>query len=117
MIETRPCSSVACSVAPGAARVTLSFSEGATFISPRMFLIRVITSITIPISRSASGSAQASSASGKGLTMTELPSATRVCQISSVRKGMKGWRSLSDCVRTVRRVFCAARLAGAFFSP
>ena len=97
--------------------MTFSFSDGATFISPRMFRMRVITSMICAISRSASGFAEASSAAGNSATMTEVPSATRLCQISSVRKGMKGWSSLRESVRTASRVFWAARLPAGFSPP
>ena len=88
-----------------------AFLEGGTFISLRRVRTAVISSMTFFISASAWGKAWPSSCWGQGATIRASPSWGRLCQISSVRKGIKGWSSARVWVSThtsTCRVFWAA---------
>src|SRR5574341_28652 len=86
--------------------------EGGKLISPRMFLVQEMNSITLSIS-AASEKVSSLSGIGKGAVMIEDSGSLgigSICQTSSVRKGMKGWRSRMDPSRTWRRVHWHAAL-------
>ena len=88
-----------------------AFLEGGTFISLRRVRTAVISSMTFFISASAWGKARPSSYSGQGATIRASPWWGRLCQISSVTKGMKGCSRARVFVSThtsTWRVFWAA---------
>ena len=77
-----------------------AFLEGGTFISLRRVRTAVMSSMTFFISASAWGKAWPSSYWGQGATIRASPSWGRLCQISSVTKGIKGCSRASVWVST-----------------
>ncbi len=62
------------------------------------------------MARSAAGSAHSGRASGKGATATDRPAPGSCCPISSVMKGMNGWRSRTIRPRVSARTASVVRL-------
>ena len=88
----------------------LVFLEGGTFFSARRVRTALMAAMTRSISASSAGNSRVLSATGQGETISASPSWGRACQISSVMKGIKGWRSLRVSVSTQRSTRWALRL-------
>ncbi len=89
---------------------TFAFLLGGTFIEERTFRIPRTASLIVPTAFSSWAKSHSAVNTGQEESMMVSSSSWRLQKISSVMKGMKGWRSFKAWISTVFKVQIAAAL-------